>query len=203
MTNEEVFRKVILHAAEKNKKETIPNLAILLWKTPCIVTLLIQEIIRVYPYLSPPTLSSGDSTRVCNALSLFQGGSDLEVILYLLQTEFVPLCLCSIEKGSPTSKTLATFILEKILVTDIGLRYACATAERFFCLHMILCSMVASSTEQPSARLLRHIIRCYLRLSLHPRYLQDEDVTRVALTQLLDNTTNNQCLCGELASDKK
>lgn len=36
------------------------------------VTSIFQEIIRVYPYLSPPTLSSGDSTRVCNALSLFQ-----------------------------------------------------------------------------------------------------------------------------------
>lgn len=51
-----------------------------------------------------------------------QGGSDLEVILYLLQTEFVPLCLCSIEKGSPTSKTVRNlaFTLFDILLLYFG-----------------------------------------------------------------------------------
>ena len=54
----------------------------------------------------------------------------------------------------------------------MGLNYICATAERFFAVGAVLGNMVVSqvqSQEQPSQRLLKHIIRCYLRLSDNPR----------------------------------
>ena len=52
---------------------------------------------------------------------------------------------------------------------QVGLNYICATAERFFAVGAVLGSMVVLLAEQPSPRLLKHIIRCYLRLSDNPR----------------------------------
>jgi CCR4-NOT transcription complex subunit 9 len=54
---------------------------------------------------------------------------DTEVINFLLTTEIIPLCLRIMETGSELSKTVATFIVQKILLDDMGLQYICATAE--------------------------------------------------------------------------
>ena len=94
---------------------------------------------------------------------------DTDVINFLLSTEIIPLCLRTMEMGSELSKTVATFIVQKILLDEVGLNYICATAERFFAVGAVLGSMVTSLAEQPSVRLLKHIIRCYLRLSDNPR----------------------------------
>lgn len=86
---------------------------------------------------------------------------------------------------------VATFILQKILLDDTGLAYICQTYERFSHVAMILVSdssetseleknhwlsfnsffslfqgkMVLQLSKEPSARLLKHVVRCYLRLS--------------------------------------
>merc|ERR1711871_17889 len=86
-------------------------------------------------------------------------------INFLLQTEIIPLCLRIMETGSELSKTVATFIVQKVLLDDVGLTYVCATAERFYAVSTVLANMVAVLVEHPSARLLKHIVRCYLRLS--------------------------------------
>jgi CCR4-NOT transcription complex subunit 9 len=57
---------------------------------------------------------------------------DTEVVNFLLQTEIIPLCLRIMENGSELSKTVATFIVQKIMLDDLGLTYVCATAERFY-----------------------------------------------------------------------
>ena len=49
-----------------------------------------------------------------------------DVINFLLTTEIVPLCLNIMDNGSELSKTVATFILQKILVDSAGLDYICA-----------------------------------------------------------------------------
>jgi CCR4-NOT transcription complex subunit 9 len=143
---------------------------------------------------------------------------DSDVINFLLSTEIIPLCLRIMENGSELSKTVrrtsfyygtcftfglffklvgvlmsqvATFIVQKILLDDLGLNYICATAERFYAvrfissfpwwvcylLHLacicaasaqvstVLSNMVAVLADAPSARLLKHVVRCYLRLS--------------------------------------
>lgn len=59
--------------------------------------------------------------------------------------------------------------MQKILLDDVGLSYICATAERFFAVSTVLGNMVGQLAEQQSVRLLKHIIRCYLRLSDNPR----------------------------------
>jgi len=73
--------------------------------------------------------------------------------------------------GSELSKTVATFIVQKILLDDLGLTYVCATSERFYAVSSVLSSMVTKLVEAPSMRLLKHLVRCYLRLSENPRYL--------------------------------
>lgn len=55
-----------------------------------------------------------------------------EVITFLLSTEIIPLCLRIMERGSEVSKTVATFIVQRILLDESGLNYVCNTPERFF-----------------------------------------------------------------------
>jgi CCR4-NOT transcription complex subunit 9 len=92
---------------------------------------------------------------------------DSEVINFLLQTEFTPFCLRIMESGSELSKTVATFIVQKILMDELGLNYVCQTADRFYAVSNILTKMVAAeaASKKPSQRLLKHIVRCYLRIS--------------------------------------
>lgn len=114
-----------------------------------------------------------------------------EVINFLLTTEIIPLCLRIMESGSELSKTVATFILQKILLDETGLYYICQTYDRFSHVAMILVSatnlcflfkvvtllflsffqgkMVIALAKESSARLLKHVVRCYLRLSDNQR----------------------------------
>jgi CCR4-NOT transcription complex subunit 9 len=103
---------------------------------------------------------------------------DTEVVNFLLQTEIIPLCLRIMETGSELSKTVATFIVQKILLDDVGLQYICATAARFVAVSTVLGTMVRLLVDNPSHRLLKHIIRCYLRLA-------DNALARDALRQCL------------------
>lgn len=64
---------------------------------------------------------------------------------------------------------VATFIVERIVLDEVGLQYICFTRERFFALASILQSMLIPLAEQPSTRLLKHIICCYHRLADHPQ----------------------------------
>mmetsp|Transcript_26619 Transcript_26619/g.33195 ORF Transcript_26619/g.33195 Transcript_26619/m.33195 type:complete len:126 (+) Transcript_26619:781-1158(+) len=50
-----------------------------------------------------------------------------------------------------------------------GLTYLCMTAERFFAVSTVLNNMVENQLVKPSTRLLKHIIKCYFRLSENPR----------------------------------
>jgi len=55
------------------KREDYPDiLAPMLWYSCGTIAALLQEIIGIYPDLSPPTLSVPASNRVCNALALLQ-----------------------------------------------------------------------------------------------------------------------------------
>lgn len=92
----------------------------------------------------------------------------LIVINFLLSTEIIPLCLRIMEQGTELSKTVATFILQKILLDDTGLLYICQTYERFSHVVLILGKMVMKLTREPSVRLLKHVVRCYSRLSDNP-----------------------------------
>lgn len=218
------------------KREQYEDLAIVLWSSFGVMTSLLNEIISVYPMLSPPTLSNQLSNRVCNALVLLQcvashpdtknlflqahiplflfpflnttsrqrtfeylrltslgvigalvKNDSTEVIGFLLRTDIIPLCLRIMESSSELSKTVAIFILQKILLDDAGLQYICATPERFHAVSQVLTNMVDQLTvQQTPGRLLKHVVRCYLRLSdnLEARRLLKQVLPR----QLKDNT---------------
>ncbi|XP_050079769.1 CCR4-NOT transcription complex subunit 9-like [Anopheles maculipalpis] len=114
-----------------------------------------------------------------------------EVITFLLTTEIIPLCLRIMESGSELSKTVATFILQKILLDDSGLSYICHTYDRFSHVAIILGKMVISLSKEPSARLLKHVVRCYLRLSDNPRA---REALRQCLPDQLRDGTFTACL---------
>ncbi|KAI5604949.1 hypothetical protein POPTR_001G359300v4 [Populus trichocarpa] len=233
------LRENALLELSKNK-DLFQELAPFVWNSFGTIAALIQEIVSIYPVLSPPNLSPAQSNRVCNALALLQCVAshpdtrmlflnahiplylypflnttsksrpfeylrltslgvigalvkvdDTEVISFLLSTEIIPLCLRTMEMGSELSKTVATFIVQKILLDDVGLDYICTTAERFFAVGRVLGNMVAALAEQPSSRLLKHIIRCYLRLSDNPRAC---DALRSCLPDMLRDATFSSCL---------
>jgi CCR4-NOT transcription complex subunit 9 len=66
-------------------------------------------------------------------------------------------------------KQVATNIIHKILMQDEGLKYCCTRAQRFYAVGHALANMVEKLAEEPSQRLLKLIIDCYLRLSHSPR----------------------------------
>lgn len=242
------------------KREQYEDLALILWHSFGVMTCLLQEIIYVYPLLSPPQLTSTASNRVCNALALLQciashdstrqpflnahiplflypflnttsksrsfeylrltslgvigalvKNDSPEVINFLLTTEIIPLCLRIMESGTELSKTVAIFILQKILMDDEGLRYICQTYERFMAVSNVLSNIVEQLVGSPTARLLKHVVRCYLRLSdndrachelksvlpeplrdgTFSRVLRDDGATKRCLAQLLKNLSDN------------
>jgi len=241
------------------KRETVQDLAPILWYSHGTMAILLQEIISIYPLLSPPKLKGNQNDRVCTALALLQSVAshrstrtlflnahiplflypflntatksrpfeylrltslgvigalvkmdDTDVINFLLSTEIIPLALRIMESGSELSKTVATFIVQKILLDDTGLSYICATAARFYAVSSVLANMVQQLAAQPSQRLLKHVIRCYLRLADNPRarealrtslpepfrmdtfvnFLKDDPTTSRWLNQLMDTIMN-------------
>ena len=98
-----------------------------------------------------------------------QQNDNSTVIHFLLSTEIIPLCLRIMETGSELSKTVAIFIVQKILLDETGLTYICHTYERFYAVGTVLSNMVNQLVETQAVRLLKHVVRCYLRLSDNPR----------------------------------
>ncbi|CAN3356931.1 protein Caf40p [Diutina catenulata] len=245
------------------KREQYDDLALVLWNSFGVMSVLLEEIISVYPYLNPPILTASVSNRVCNALALLQcvasnaqtrtkflsanlplylypflstnarqrsfeylrltslgvigalvKNDTPEVINFLLTTEIVPLCLNIMEISSELSKTVAIFILQKILLDDQGLTYICHTYERFHTVASVLSKMIdqlaiqqqqkTASEQVPnnsSARLLKHVVRCYMRLSdnlearkalasILPEPLRDGTFSQV----LQDDVATSRCL---------
>ncbi|KAF8418029.1 cell differentiation family protein [Tirmania nivea] len=117
-----------------------------------------------------------------------------DVINFLLSTEIIPLCLRIMETGSELSKTVAIFIVQKILLDDMGLAYICQTYERFYAVGTVLSNMVNQLVEQQTVRLLKHVVRCFLRLS-------DNSRAREALRQCLPEPLRDATFSSVLRDD--
>ncbi|XP_015778987.1 PREDICTED: cell differentiation protein RCD1 homolog [Acropora digitifera] len=151
------------------------------------------------PLFLYPFLHTTSKTRPFEYLRLTSLGvvgalvktDEAEVINFLLTTEIIPLCLRIMESGSELSKTVATFILQKILLDETGLSYICQTYERFSHVAMILGKMVLALAKDQSARLLKHVVRCYLRLSDNARA---REALRQCLPDQLKDGTFSNCL---------
>ena len=174
------------------------------------------------PMFLYPFLNTSSRTRPYEYLRLTSLGvvgalvkiDEQEVIQFLLSTEIIPLCLRIMENGSDLSKTVATFILQKILQDATGLTYICHTCERFLHVSHTLSQMIQSMAKEvnnTNSRLLKHVIRCYLRLADDPRarealkqhlpeqlkdstfsvVLRDDQSTQSCLGQLLQTIQQN------------
>jgi CCR4-NOT transcription complex subunit 9 len=97
------------------------------------------------------------------------------------------------ESGSELSKTVATFILHKILLDETGLYYICQNNNRFSHVAMILGKMAIQLSKEPSQRL--HVVRCYLRLS-------DNTQACEALCQCLPDQLKDETFAACLKDDK-
>lgn len=167
------------------------------------------------PLFLYPFLNTSSKTRPFEYLRLTSLGvigalvknDQPEVIGFLLSTEIIPLCLRIMEGASELSKTVAIFIIQKILMDEMGLNYICQTYERFYAVATVLSNMVGELVNNQSLRVLKHVIRCYLRLSDNSRacealrqclpqplrdttfaaVLKEDTVTRRCLTQLILN----------------
>lgn len=65
----------------------------LLWNTPGVMAVLVQEIQIVYPLLSPPKLRNHHNQRICNALVLLQAVASNEETQIPLVDSDIPLML--------------------------------------------------------------------------------------------------------------
>ncbi|XP_039021240.1 uncharacterized protein LOC120153327 [Hibiscus syriacus] len=134
--------------------------------------------VYLYPFLN--TMSSERNYECLRLTSLGVIGSlakvdDPDVVEYLLSTQIFPSCLRCLEFGRTLSKTVATFIIYRILLNEKGLKYCFILAERYLAVSQCLAKVIESLGEEDDEnlpRLLRNIIGCYLRLSENQRTRQ-------------------------------
>lgn len=70
MSNPDTRETALMELSKK--RESVPDLAPMLWHSFGTIVALLQEIINIYPSINPPTLTAHQSNRVCNALALLQ-----------------------------------------------------------------------------------------------------------------------------------
>ncbi|KAL0953435.1 hypothetical protein HGRIS_004669 [Hohenbuehelia grisea] len=97
------------------KREQYDDLALVLWHSFGIMPALLQEIVSVYPLLSPPNLTAHVSNRVCNALALLQCVASHSETRQLFLNAHIPLFLYPFL--NTTSKTRP---FEYLRLTSLG-----------------------------------------------------------------------------------
>ncbi|KAF3325696.1 Cell differentiation protein RCD1 [Carex littledalei] len=217
----------LIHLAMK--RNTVPNFSLIVWQTPVIVTLILQPIViddrvrdeffraeipqYLYPLVTNPRQSASfEKLRITSLgmIGFLVKELDLEAVQFLLRSEVVPLCLRCMEVGTVLSKTVAVFILEKLLSTEIGLEYICENQERFLATNQMLASMFTTLPHvRSSLRLLRRVIICFYLFSCNPRkedslafynstyktHLFSDSVSEITLYNLLpDGIRDGSCI---------
>ena len=89
---------------------------------------------------------------------------------------------------------VATFIVQKILLDDLGLGYICATGERFYAVNNVLNNMITMLEKNRSGRLLKQVVRCFSRLAENAK-------ARSALAQSLPAQLRDSTFAAEISKD--
>ncbi|XP_010510000.1 PREDICTED: cell differentiation protein RCD1 homolog [Camelina sativa] len=144
---------------------------------------------------------------------MLKASEDGAATRFLMDTSAVSHCVKPIEFGSTDSKTVAVFILHKIMSTDEGLQYCCVLADRFFVIDELLKKLLhqLSFMARPAPALFRLIVGCYSKLSkksrvreglrryppnllfdgTFTRMIAEDEVTGNYWKQLVENMENN------------
>ncbi|CAN1220180.1 CCR4-NOT transcription complex subunit 9 [Linum perenne] len=167
----------------------------LLWHADGVITLLLfvsvyNLVIKLltsiptylYPYIENKRVGKAHEYLRLTSLGVIGAlvkVDDPRTTKYLLETEVFPSCLYCMEYGNNLlSKTVAIFIVNRLMESEEGLKYCCALADRFFAVSHQLGRMLEVLTDKEqilisgadtARRLLKHIICCYQRLSESPR----------------------------------
>ncbi|KAG0338164.1 Cell differentiation protein RCD1 [Podila horticola] len=180
------------------KREQFEELALVLWHSYAHIPLFLYPFLNTTSKTRPFEYLRLTSLGVIGALVK---NDNTEVITFLLSTEIIPLCLRIMETGSELSKTVAIFIVQRILLDDMGLAYICQTYERFYAVGTVLSNMVHQLVDTLAVRLLKHVVKCYLRLSDNPRAREalrqclPEPLRDATFAQALkDDVTTKRCL---------
>ena len=108
--------------------------------------------------------------------ALLKGEDSSEAVKHLVKTELIVLCLRIMKKGTEMSRTVATFIVMKILLDNSGLDYICRTDERMNAVAQILKDLMeeidtSKNDDSKDIKMVSQILRCFLRLSENGRCL--------------------------------
>lgn len=113
--------------------------------------------------------------------ALLKGEDSSEAVKHLIKTELIVLCLRIMKKGSDMSKTVATFIVMKILLDNVGLDYICRTDERMNAVAQILKDLMeeiepGKNEDTKDLKMIGQILRCFLRLSENSRFYEKSEL---------------------------
>ncbi|KAL9664661.1 hypothetical protein QQ045_020066 [Rhodiola kirilowii] len=210
----------ILSKLANNRPAKTLELAPMLWNTPGIIYILLQEVVPAYRCMNNEDKLQLISPRALNAMCLFQSlamqpsfkrpfvaaqipiylypflrrkettptiekfrlaamgtigalvkMSDPEVIHYLLDSQVFPCCLCSLEFGHQLAKSVAAYVMYKLLSSEFGILYCCNFSERFLSVVQVLLKVVEQTSEinAVTIRTLKYVVGSYLVLAEFPR----------------------------------
>ncbi|PHT69579.1 hypothetical protein T459_24683 [Capsicum annuum] len=210
LLNPDLWKNALLELSKK--RELFHDLGLVLWNsfgTPTVFLQVLRHSLGVQinsrdfesqtgvcsakiPFYLYPFLDTTSESRPFEYLRLTSLGvigalvkaDDTDVIRVLLPTQIIQQCLRAMQMGSELSKTVSVSPVP--VSNSLGLSCICTTPESFFAVVRVLGNMVGALAEQPSSSLLKHIIRCYLRLSYNRRAC---DVLRTRLPLILRDTT--------------
>ena len=128
-----------------------------------------------------PFLHTTNTCRECECFKLTSLGiigclvkADVpEIIQYLLQNEFVPLCLRILKFGQEISRIVAAYIVQKILADANDMDDVCRSREKLDTVITVLNIVLVDLAQNFSPRLAKNVIESYNSL------LQKEEARRV------------------------
>lgn len=162
----------------------------------CIITTA-QFPLYVYPFLGSTSRTKPFEFLRLTSLGVIGAlvkNEAAKVISFLLETEIIPLCLRIMELGHDLSKTVAIFVIQKILLDNYGLSYICQSEQRLITVLDHLDGIISSNEAGKGARAMKHAIRCYLRLT-------EEENGLIMLRKRIPNEILNDSIVDRVGDD--
>uniref|UniRef100_A0A7N0ZT38 Cell differentiation protein rcd1 n=1 Tax=Kalanchoe fedtschenkoi TaxID=63787 RepID=A0A7N0ZT38_KALFE len=130
--------------------------------------------IYLYPFLRmKETTPTTEKLRLASlgTLGALVKMNDPQVIHYLLDSQVFPCCLCSLEFGDQLAKSVAAYVMYKLLSSEFGINYCCNFSERFLSVVQVLRKIIEQTSElnEHTIRMLRFALGSYLVLAEFPR----------------------------------